>query len=207
LIAWTVAAALASSRLARTVVSTDDEHIAAVCRRWGAEVPFLRPGALAGDRSPHMDVIVHALEWLRDREGEHPDYVMLLQPTSPFRTAQDIDAAVSLALNKDADAVVSVSEAPAHPFLIKRLTAEGVLEDFVAKPEGYLPRQALPEAYYVNGAIYLAKRDVILERCAWYTERTFPYLMPAERALDIDTHWDLYLANLVMRDRNGLAPH
>lgn len=201
LIAWTIEAALECSGLSRTVVSTNDSEIAQICRKWGAEVPFMRPAKLALDNSPHMDAILHAVEWLMIHENWYPDYVMLLQPTSPLRTAQDIDAAVALAIQRNADGIVSVSEAPAHPYLIKGIKEDGSMFDFMKKPEGYLHRQSFAPAYVVNGAIYLARRDVLLTRHTWYTERTYAYIMPPERSLDIDTPWDFYLADLILRDR------
>ena len=202
LIAWTIEAALRSSALSRVIVSTDDTEIAEVARQWGAEVPFLRPAELARDDSPHIPVVVHAVEWLESHEDTRPDYILLLQPTSPLRSTEDIDNAIRLALEKDADSVVSVCQALSHPYLTKRITANGHLEDFVPKPEGYLRRQALPPAYFVNGAIYLVQRDVLIEKQTFYTERTYAYVMPPERSLDIDTPWDLYLADLILKERS-----
>ncbi|MDY6876676.1 MAG: acylneuraminate cytidylyltransferase family protein [Chloroflexota bacterium] len=201
LIAWTIGAAFESYSLSRVIVSTDDAEIAQVSREWGAEVPFMRPAELAQENSPHMDVVVHAVEWLMTHKDYCPDYVMLLQPTSPLRTAEDIDAAVALAAQRNVDRVASVSESPAHPYLIKQITEEGNLVDFVDKPEGYLPRQSFPSVYVVNGAIYLGRRKALLRERTWYTNRTYPYIMPPEHSLDVDTPWDLYLADLILKDR------
>ncbi|HEX8920150.1 MAG TPA: acylneuraminate cytidylyltransferase family protein [Pyrinomonadaceae bacterium] len=205
LIAWTIEAALRSQRLSRVIVSTDDEEIARTAREWGADVPFMRPPELAQDDSPHLDVIRHALSWLESKKESELDYLMLLQPTSPLRTTEDIDAAIQLAEEKDADAVVSVCQAQDHPYLSKQITPDGKLLDFVEKPQGYLPRQKLPPAYSLNGAIYLVRRAVLLERDDWYTESTFAYIMPPERSFDIDTPWDLHLVELILRDLNGLT--
>ena len=202
LIAWTIETALRSAALSRVIVSTNDIEIAEVAREWGAEAPFLRPAELARDDSPHIPVVVHAVEWLESHEDTRPDYVLLLQPTSPLRSVEDIDNAIRLGLEKDADSVVSVCQASSHPYLAKCLTADGRLQDFVPKPEGYLPRQALTPAYVVNGALYLARRDVLIEKQTFYTERTYAYVMPPERSLDIDTPWDLYLADLILKERS-----
>ena len=201
MIAWTIETALGSPALSRVIVSTDDTEIAEVAKQWGAEVPFLRPAELARDDSPHIPVVIHAVEWLESHEDTRPDYVLLLQPTSPLRSTEDIDNAIRLALEKDADSVVSVCQASSHPYWTKRITADGRLEDFGPRPEGYLARQALPPAYVVNGAIYLVRRDVLIERQTFYTERTYAYVMPPERSLDLDTPWDLYLADLILEDR------
>ena len=162
LIAWTIEAALQSHGLSRVIVSTDDEEIAQVAREWGAEVPFLRPAELARDDSPHIPVVVHAVEWLESHEDMRSDYVLLLQPTSPLRSTEDIENAIRLALEKDADSVVGVCEASSHPYLTKRITADGRLQDFGPRPEGYLARQSLPPAYIANGAIYLRRGNMVI---------------------------------------------
>ena len=201
LIAWTIEAALTSCRLTRVTVSTDDEEIAEVARMWGAEVPFVRPEGLAQDNSPHMDVIIHAIEWLGNHENYEPDFIMLLQPTSPLRTAEDIDTSIEMVLRRNGTGIVSVSETPSHPYLAKTILEDGTLAGFVDTPGGYLPRQSFPLAYAVNGAIYLARREVLLKEHSWYTSRTYPYIMPPERSLDADTAWDQYLVGLILEDR------
>lgn len=203
LIAWTIEAALNSSLLDRVVVSTDDEEIREVAQRWGAEVPFMRPAELAQDDSPHIPVIIHAVEWLESQEGKRWDYVLLLQPTSPLRSAEDIDGAIELACEREADGVVSVHPAPSHPYFTKRITADGRLEDFVTKPEGYLRRQDLPPAYALNGAIYLIRCESLIEEHSLFPPRTYAQVMPVERSLDIDTEWDLHLGELILADKHG----
>ena len=198
MIAWTIEAARGASSLDRVVVSTDDEAITQVCRRWGADVPFLRPAELAGDASPHVDVLLHALAWLAEHQDYRPDYLLLLQPTSPLRTSLDIDRAAAQAQALDADAVIGVTEAPSHPYLVKRMDEAGRLCEFVPTPNGYLRRQDLPSAWAVNGAIYLVKTEILLEKKTWYTDRTFAYVMPEERSLDVDTPFDFHLAELVL---------
>jgi CMP-N-acetylneuraminic acid synthetase len=203
LIAWTIETALQSAMLRRVIVSTDDEEIAEVARQWGAEVPFVRPLDLALDDSPHIPVVLHAIQWLESNEDVRFQYVLLLQPTSPLRSKDDIDKAIELALDKEADSVVSVCQALSHPYLTKRITGDGRLKDFGRRPQGYLRRQALPDAYMVNGAIYVVQSETLINRHTLYTENTYAYVMPPERSLDIDTHWDLYLADLILRDRVG----
>ena len=200
LIAWTIEAALLSRHLSRVIVSTDDLEIAEISRQWGAKVPFMRPAELAQDDSPHVPVVTHAFHWLESHEKAQFDYALVLQPTSPLRSSGDIDNAIQLALEKDADSVISVCEAPSHPYQTKRVV-DDKLQNFISIPEGYLPRQELPPAYAVNGAIYLVGRDVIVNNHTFYTDRTYAYVMPPERSLDIDTPWDLYLAELILRDR------
>lgn len=201
LIAWTVEAALRSSALSRVIVSTDDKEIAELVRQWGAEVPFLRPDELARDHTPVVEPVLHTVRWLDEHEGYCPDYVMVLQPTSPLRTAQDIEAAVQLAWERQADGVVSVCPVYYHPYWTKSVTEDGRLTDFLALDRTYTRRQDLPPAHALNGAIYLISRKVLLERQTFYTDRTYAYVMPLERSLDIDMPWDLHIAGLILKDR------
>lgn len=198
LIAWSIEAALASNRLARLIVSTDDGEIAGVARAWGAEVPFMRPPELATDDAPHIAVVEHAATWLTSTRSGRPDYLMVLQPTSPLRTAHDIDRAVELAEEKDADSVISVCATHSHPYWTKRVTDDGRLEHFVPVPEGYQRRQVLPPAYFENGAIFLVRGH----EPAFYAERTYAYIMPEERSLQVDTEWDLRIMDALLRDQH-----
>ncbi len=204
-IAWTIEAARQSPSVQRVLVSTDDEEIARISTDWGAEVPFMRPAELARDDTPHMAVMLHALRWLTDHQEAQPDYVLLLQPTSPLRTAEDIDAAVQLAVDKDADSVVGMSHSIKHPYRAKRIAQDGTLAEFMTIP---LPgttetrRQVFPEAYDVNGAIYLVRREVLLDQHTFQPPRTFPYIMPPHRSLELDQPWDLYLMNIILEHRH-----
>lgn len=202
LIVWTIEAARASQSITRLVVSTDDPEIADVAAAAGASVPFIRPTELAQDETPAIEPILHAVDWLNKHEGYRPDFVMILQPTSPLRRAEDIDAAVKLAHEHKADAIVSVSPAHKHPFWMKRVTKDGRLQDFSRQRKQYVRRQDLPPAFELNGAVYLVQRAVLMESKTFYTDRTFAYVMPHERAVDVDDPWDLYLADLILRNRN-----
>ena len=201
LVAWTVQTALACPLLDRVIVSTDDPEIAGVARHYGAEVPFLRPSELAQDDTPGVEPILHAVRWSDENEGYRPDYVMVLQPPSPLRTREDIEAAMQLARERQADGVVSVCSVHQHPYWMKRITEDGWLTDFLPLDSAYTCRQDLPPVYALNGAIYLARREVLLERQTFYTDRTYGYIMPPERSLDIDTPWDLHLADLILKER------
>jgi N-acylneuraminate cytidylyltransferase/CMP-N,N'-diacetyllegionaminic acid synthase len=204
LIAWTIEAALQCPEINRVIVTTDDEEIATVSRLYGAEVPFIRPAHLAEDTTHAIAVVYHALEWL-ENQGDKPDIVALLQPTSPLRTTDDIREAIKLMLEKDADGVVSFFRAEQHPFWMKRLAEDGTLREFILKDREYNRRQDLPEAYAFNGAIFLTRTQVLKEHPDFYdnlTPRTFPYIMPLERSIDIDTPWNLYLTDLILKNRS-----
>jgi CMP-N,N'-diacetyllegionaminic acid synthase len=205
LIAWSIEAARASSRVDRVIVTTDYRSIAEVSQDYGAEVPFIRPEELARDDTPGIDPILHTLSWCAENQAYYPDCVVVLQPTSPLRTARDIDAAIDLLEDKGADSVVSITPTKDHPWWTKKIDRNGRLSDFIEQTEAVAYRQKLPEAYRLNGAIYLALRNILLETRTWYSEKTYAYIMPEERSLDIDTPWDLYLANLILRDQSDDA--
>lgn len=201
LIAWTIEAVSRGAWGGRVVVSTDDEEIASVAREWKAEVPFLRPGELALDTTPGVEPPLHALDRLAADEGYEPDLVVLLQPTSPLRTAEDITGAIRVAIEHEADAVVSVTPVEKHPHWMKAMTADGRLRPLLSDVAAATHRQALPLAFSPNGAIYVARPDVLKRSRGWQTDRTYAWVMPPERSLDIDTPFDLELADLLLRKR------
>ncbi len=204
LLAWTILEAQASRYIDRIVVSTDSSRIADVARKYKAEVPFMRPEDLAQDDTPGILPILHAIHWLESSQGYQPDYVITLQPTSPLRSSGDIDASIHLLEQKDAETVVSLVPVDNHPYWMKKLDAEKRVEDFISSDARLACRQDLPPVYALNGAIYLARREILLKRETWYTEKTFAYVMPVERSLDVDTPWDIYLVDLILRDQKSL---
>jgi CMP-N,N'-diacetyllegionaminic acid synthase len=202
LIRWTIDEACKSRLISRLLVSTDDEEIRSVSLAGGAEVPFLRPTEIAGDTSPHIEVMIHTLDWLKNEQNYQPDYVLLLQPTSPFRTVQDIDGVLQMAMdNPEVDALIGVCEAENHPFLIKKLDHRGKLEDYLQSELAYLRRQDLPPAYVINGAIYLNKPSSLRRERKMVPTGSLAYIMPKERSLDVDTPWDFHVAELIMNER------
>jgi N-acylneuraminate cytidylyltransferase/CMP-N,N'-diacetyllegionaminic acid synthase len=204
LLAWTILEAKASRFVDRIIVSTDSAIIAEVACKHKAEVPFLRPKDLAQDDTPGILPILHAIRWLEQAEGYKPDYVITLQPTSPLRSSEDIDASIHLMEQKDAEAVVSVVPVNHHPYWMKKIDVENRIEDFISSDAHFTCRQDLPLVYALNGAIYLTQRDILLQKETWYTEKTIAYIMPPERSLDVDTPWDMYIADLVLRDQQDL---
>jgi CMP-N,N'-diacetyllegionaminic acid synthase len=200
LIAWTILASRDSGLFQRIVVSTDSQNIAATARHFGAEVPFMRPAELAADDTPGVDPVLHAVRWLETQEQYTPEWVMLLQPTSPLRSSEDIREAFSLAQEKNADAVVSVTAVHEHPYWMKRIGEDGRLEDFVVQERPVTRRQDLPAAYALNGAIYLVRRRILIEQETLFPLNTHALIMPRERSLDVDTRWDLYVADLILND-------
>jgi CMP-N,N'-diacetyllegionaminic acid synthase len=195
LIAYSIRAAKQAKSVDRVVVSTDGEAIAEASRAHGAEVPFMRPAELASDSSPHIDALAHALEQLAAEEPPYrPKWIALLQPTSPFNTAEDIDAAMEIAITKDCRSVLSVRTAQQHPFKMFCADGDGALESLVIanaafpKKVEYLRRQDLPEAYEENGAIYIHRSQDILDFYAAGRKLCHGHVMSSARSLDIDTY-------------------
>jgi CMP-N,N'-diacetyllegionaminic acid synthase len=199
LIAWTIEVALASRGLRRVIVSTDDEEIARVSQQWGAEVPFVRPRELAQDNSDHIAVVEHSIHWLDEHEKTFPEFIMLLQPTSPLRTVEDIETSIKIAQMNDAIAVVSVCEMKSHPYLSKRILDDGRLVDFIPFNGKDFRRQVLPTVYAPNGAIYLNRCQSLFRERTFIPQGTYAYVMPPERSLDIDSPWDFHLVELILR--------
>ena len=202
LLAWTVEAARASGVLDRIVVSTEDAEIAQVARTCGAEVPFMRPAELARDDTPGLEPVVHALETLA-RDGYRPEWILLLQPTSPLRTAEDIRGARALRGRPEARSVISVCEASHPPAWMRRLGADLELLPYFPREEDPATRQELPKAYALNGALYLTHVEALLRERTFTPSRTYGYVMPPEHSIDIDSPWDLRVTDLVLRDRSG----
>lgn len=200
LIYWTIKCAIDSDKFSKIIVSTDDKQIAKLSNKFGAEVPFLRPPELALDNSPHIDVVIHAINWLNDN-GYNPDYIMLLQPTSPLREVDDIENVYNMAINYNYDSIVSVGDSPNHPYIMKIKNEKGFLSNYIDIPKGYIPRQSFPKLYYVNGAIYMTKTQILLDKKTFFSDQTVPYVMPKEKSIDIDTKWDLYLCDLILNDK------
>lgn len=165
-------------------------------------MPFLRPAELADDRAKMAPVLRHAVLALEQADGERYDWVLLLQPTSPFRTLEDVRAALALARAGDCDSVISVVRVyDVHPMLMKRIEDGRLLPYCVPEPEGTRRQDYDPPAYMRNGAIYLSRRDVLVERGSIWGEVIRPYEMPEERSLSIDTELHLRLVDLMLRER------
>ncbi len=204
LVAWTVDAAMRSRTLTRIVTSTDDLEIADAARHAGSEIPLLRPAHLATDDSAHILTVEHTLDWLHVDRAYSPDYVVLLQPTSPLRSPDDIDAAVTLAVETRADAVCGVCVASPHPQRAMTLGADGTLSHFVGLARTADPRrQDLEPAFAPNGAIFVNRRSALLRDRTFVPPGTRAYVMPPDRSIDVDTPWDLELARLIVAGRRA----
>jgi len=197
LIVHTIEHALACRGIDGVFVSTDDEHIAEVAQRAGAQVPYLRPAELATDEAPKLPAIGHLVAHL-ERSGMSVDTVVDLQPTSPLRRPEDIEAA--LALLDDADLVVSVTEPSHNPYYtLAEADAEGRLQ--LSKPAGFARRQDAPAVWGLNGSIYVWRRAALTKAIAegFWSVRAKPYAMPRRRSVDIDDLEDFELAQWLLQ--------
>ena len=193
LLQWSIDVALSAPSVDRLVVSTDDPEIAEVARAGGADVPFLRPQELATDTAPGIAPVLHALQLLPEVSE-----VLLLQPTSPLRQVDDVEAIVSLHRQAGCDAVVSVVPSSKHPAWMFSLSPEQVLEPLVAHSDAAC-RQHLPPVYALNGALYVASRPFLERERSFLTPTTMGYVMSPERSVDIDSLLDWQWAEFLMQ--------
>lgn len=197
LIAYTIEAAEKSNVFDQIVVTTDSEEYATISRQYGAEVPFLRPSYLSSDNTNSTDVIIHVLAELQ-KQGKVYDYFMLLQPTSPLRTKNDILNSIKMMIDKNATSIVSVCEVDHNPLWSNTLDQTLRLDDFIRQDDNNR-RQELPTYYRLNGAIYLAKTKSFLENKTFY-KNSFAYIMSKQKSLDIDDKLDFELAGLISKN-------
>ncbi|OGS37022.1 MAG: hypothetical protein A2293_15455 [Elusimicrobia bacterium RIFOXYB2_FULL_49_7] len=205
LIAWTIRSAKESRHIDRILVSTDSGKYASISRRFGAETPFLRPGRISGDKTPVIEVIRHCLTYLADEENYRPAIVILLQPTSPFRSSGDIDRAIRLYKNSKADTLVSVSEVPAHfnrPWQLS-VTRDNNLTTARGENLNKLPtrKQDIRPAYYRDGEIYIFKSSDILNKNKLYGAKVIPFIHNDAPTVNIDTQSELEYARYLAEHR------
>lgn len=197
LIAYSIEAALRSKMFDTVMVSTDSEKYAEISRQYGAEVPFLRSETTSGDNAGSWDVVREVLDNYKAL-GKEFDSVMLLQPTSPLRTAEDIFNAFNLKKEKHAKAIVSVCEVDHSPLLCNTLPESLSMNGFIKTID--VPRQQLPAYYRINGAIYLVNTDLIYSKDRIYDRDCFAYIMPRIRSVDIDTISDYFFAKCLLKE-------
>lgn len=202
LIAYTIETALAARDLFyRIIVSTEDEEIAEVARSYRAEVPFMRPAELAGDKVPMVLVLQHAVDFVEQNDNLRLDWVCLLQPTDPFRTVDDLEVVLQLAMEGDCDSVISVVQVfSVHPIVMKRVE-NGFLQPYCTEEkEGTRRQEYDPPAYMRNGAVYLTRRDVLMKKDSIWGEKIRPYIMPPERSIGVDSELDMKLVELIINE-------
>jgi CMP-N-acetylneuraminic acid synthetase len=201
LIAWTIKQAFGSKYLDMVAVSTDSRHIAAVAKKYGAEVPFIRPKRLATDKSKVIDTILHALKYF-EKSGMKFDYLALLETTSPLRKDGDIDNAIKMLIgsDQDADSLISVGKiALEHPAYAKTLSWDGLVESYIDSSKRVaMLRQNLPIVYFPYGVIYLSKVSSIKRYNAAYAGKILPYLIERWQNYEINDMWDFMCVESIL---------
>ena len=201
LIAYSIEAGLAASRISRVVVSTDSTEIAEVARQHGADVPFMRPLGLASDTALQLDAIRHAVSFL-EAEGDFYDVIVLLQPTCPLRSYLDVDKAVDLMEKSAADTVISVMQVHGqHPLTMYVGGPENTLLPLMDSNKAGVLRQEFPRVLWRNGAIYGIRRDVLMDQNTLYGSKVVGYEMPEECSANIDEPVDWIVTEALLQYR------
>ena len=201
LIAYSIEAALKARSISEVIVSTDDAHIAQIAIEYGAKVPFLRPKSLATDEALAVDNYIYTIERLNKLRSKQIDSFVVLQPTSPLRTTKDIDEAIDLFYRKNADSVISYTK-ESHPIYWHKKINDNLSFSEIFDDLNIKNRQAYEDTYYPNGAIYVFKFDLIKKK-QYYSKKSFAYLLPRERAVDIDTIQDFEYAEFLLKKKNN----
>jgi len=199
LIAYTIEAALSSKEVTQIVISTDDEEIANVCSKYDVEIPFMRPEVLASDNALIVDTYTYTVDRINKEQNKNYQNMIALLPTCPLRNGNDIDSAVKIFKEKEADSVISYYEAP-HPVQWYRyIDNNGVLRSVFQESDRLANRQEENITYLPNGAIYVFKMNLLREN-KYYSDKSYPYLMPSSRSIDIDTLNDFKMAECALKD-------
>jgi len=198
LIAYSIEAALNCPLIGRCYVSTEDHEISEISKQWGAEV-IDRPADLATDSALSSDVVVHALNFLHEQNA-FPEYFVLLQPTSPLRNSRHLEECLAGYLRSGKRSAVSITEAEHHPWKMLLEDGQGI-QPVVDMKTLESPRQLLPKAFRINGAIYCLPSLDFLEQRLFYLEPAYMYVMSQYDSLDIDSEVDLRVLELLLQDR------
>lgn len=199
LIEYTIKNALQSKLINKTLVSTDSKKISKIAQVCGADVPFLRPKKISGDQSPTINTIMHALEHVSSKEDFIPEIVVLLQPTSPFRTTEMINKSIRILKKTKVDSVISVSKIKKHPyssFILKNKLLKPYIKEF----EKFSLRQKVPMWYFPTGSIYTFWSKNLEIYNSIYGKKIKPMIIKDERLnIDIDTPFDLTIAEIIKK--------
>jgi len=201
LIAWSIDEGKKSKYIDKLIVSTDSEKIAEVAKKYGAEVPFMRPAELASDTATSISVMFHALDFLEE-QNEKYDYVIMLEPTSPLRTVEDIDIALErLADNKSAKAIVGVAKLEAgHPEFNVTIKEGGFIKPFLGGDVVIVKRrQDLDDIYFFEGTVYISDVDTLRQKKTFYHELTLAHIVEKYKSFEIDEEMDLIIIEALMK--------
>ncbi len=194
LVAWSIEAGKRSKYIDRLILSSDDAKIVSVAKKWGCEVPFLRPAELAQDKTPGIAPVLHAMETLNEKY----DYVVLLQPTSPFRTVMDIDGCIELCCENDSPCCVSVAETSENPYWMFTVAEDHRMIPMMRTEKEVYQRQLLAKSFILNGAVYVAETEYLALNKTFLTDDTMAFKMSRENSLDIDSKMDFSYAEFLL---------
>ena len=201
LIAYTIEAALKSKEIERVIVTTDSEEIAEIAKEYGAEVPFLRPAELAGDTSSAIDVYLHAVSYLQEELGEKIDKFMVLLPTAPLRTTDNIEEAIKEFKEKKAKTLISVKEADTPISWYYQMDDKSRIKSLgLDKDKAVSNRQENRNYYIPNGAIYILDTELLKKERTYYCENTVAYIMDGKESVDIDNELDFMMAEVLLKN-------
>jgi len=198
LIEYTIESALKSRFLDRIIVSTENEEIAKISKDLGAEV-IIRPDELALDITPTDDVVQNVLEKMKVNQNYFPEIIVLLQPTSPLRTTDDIDNAIEKFKNSKCESLIGVTEYDHSPYWAFEIE-NGLLKSIFGRKK-FLRSQELPKLYRPNGSIFITKSDTFVKYRSFYTKHIIPFIMSYERSIDIDNELDFLLSELILKNK------
>lgn len=199
LLAYKIIAAQKCKFERRIIVSTDDIEIAEVARRYGGEVPFMRPEELANDTASSMDVVCHAIKWIEENDPDQYDYICLLEPSSPFLSYRDINQAFEMMIEQDADTLLGMKEVEVSRNFIHPLDDSGKLSLFyeAIKDMKGVRRQDQKIEYTLNGCIYAAKWEYFKKNHLFHSINSVPYIMSDVSSIEIDSKLDLLAAKMI----------
>ena len=197
LIAWTIEAALKCDLLNRVIVSTESQDIADIALSYGADVPFLRPSHLATDEATSIDVVLDLVQTLKERDQEYEN-IILLQPTSPFRTDLHICDALNYLEKSKAPCLVSVCETECPKEWVGSLLPDGRMDGFRKNTDNNMRSQDLEKSYRINGAIYAVRTDYLIEQRTFIPDEGYlAFIMNRNVSLDIDDEFDFEIATFL----------
>jgi len=197
LVAWTIEEAKKSKYIDRLILSSEDAEIISVARQWGCDAPFVRPQELATDETPAVEPILHAIDAL----SEKYDYVVMLQPTSPLRIAEDIDGCIEMCVHTTAPVCVSMTKPEKNPEWMYRVADTGSTVPVTNSGYTSSRRQDLQPSFVLNGAVYVAETAWLKQHRTFVSEEMKAFRMPPDRSKDVDTELDLEICEILLRER------
>tara|TARA_B100000965_G_C19490132_1_gene712617 strand:- start:58 stop:762 length:705 start_codon:yes stop_codon:yes gene_type:complete len=201
LVAWSILAAKKSKLIKEIIVSTDSIKISKIARKYGANIPFIRPKKFATDKASTFSVIKHAINFYSKNKINF-DYILLLEPTSPLRNYKDIDFCINKVIKNNIDTMVSVTKViDQHPSFLYSINKKNILKPYIKKPQKlYIRRQDITPLYYLEGSIYISKISTLLRKKTFYHEKTQAFMVEKWRSLEIDDIDDFKLAEFYMKN-------